>query len=52
MLWEFLLYRPVDDETDIDNVQLLYDEMYGSKRKLDIVKHKVMEHLEGVEEAR
>ena len=52
MLSELMMYRPVDDEIDIDNVQLLYDEMYENKRKVDIVKCQVMEHLEGVEEAR
>jgi hypothetical protein len=47
-----MLYRPTATEIDIDQVESLYEEMYQEKRKVDIVKSQVMEHLEGVEEAR
>ena len=52
MLSELMLYRPTATEIDIDQVESLYEEMYQDKRKVDIVKSQVMEHLEGVEEAR
>ena len=47
-----MLYRPVQGEIDVDQAEALYDETYNGKRKVDIVKAQVMEHLEGVEEAR
>jgi hypothetical protein len=47
-----MLYRPTATEIDIDQVESMYDEMYQDKRRVDIVKSQVMEHLEGVEEAR
>ena len=47
-----MLYRPTSSEVDIEEVQLQYEEMHGGERKVDIVKSQVMEHLEGVEEAR
>ena len=47
-----MLYRPTREEFDLTIVESLYDEMYNSERKVDIVKRQVMEHLEGVEEAR
>ena len=49
---ELMLYRPVKDEIDTDEAEALYEEMYEGKRKTDLVKSQVMEHLEGVEEAR
>ena len=52
MLSELMLYRPVQEEIDIDTAEAMYDEMYDGKRKCDLVKAQVMEHLEGVEEAR
>ena len=52
MLSELMLYRPTATEIDIDQVESLFDEMYQEKRKVDIVKSQVMEHLEGVEEVR
>ena len=52
MLSELMLYRPTSTEIEIDQVEALYGEMYNDKRKVDIVKSQVMEHLEGVEEAR
>ena len=52
MLSELMLYRPTSTEIEIDEVEDLYGEMYNDKRKVDIVKNQVMEHLEGVEEAR
>ena len=52
MLSELMLYRPTSAEIEMDQVEALYGEMYNGKRKVDIVKSQVMEHLEGVEEAR
>ena len=52
MLSELMLYKPVTEEIDMDSVEQLYDEMYNDKRKVNIVKSQVMEHLEGVEEGR
>ena len=52
MLGELMLYRPTNKEVDVDQIETLYEETSGEKRKVDIVKSKVMEHLEGVEEAR
>ena len=52
MLGELMLYRPTNKEIDVNKIESLYEEMNGDKRKVDIVKSKVMEHLEGVEEAR
>ena len=51
-LSELILYNPVKDKIHTNDVTLLYYEMYGRKRKVDIVKVQVMEHLEGVEQAR
>ena len=47
-----MLYRPVNEDVDIEQVETLYNEAYKGKRKVDLVKSQVMEHLEGVEEAR
>ena len=52
MLSELMLYKPVTEEIDINTVHQLYNDKYENKRKVDIVKCQVMEHLEGVEEAR
>ena len=52
LLGELMLYRPTNEEIDVDQVEALYDETYNGKRKVDLVKAQVMEHLEGVEEAR
>ena len=47
MLGELMLYRPTTKEIDKEQIESLYDDMYGEKRKVDIVKNKVMEHLQG-----
>ena len=52
MLHKLMLYRPTRKEIELSEVQEMYDETYKGKRKVDIVKNQVMEHLEGVEEAR
>ena len=52
MLSELMLYRPTREEIDMDQVESLYEEMHNGSRKIDVVKSQVMEHLEGVEEAR
>ena len=52
MLHELMLYRPTREEFELDKVDAMYEETYNGKRKVDIVKEQVMEHLEGVEEAR
>ena len=52
MLHELMLYRPTREEFKLDMVEALYEETFEGKRKIDIVKEQVMEHLEGVEEAR
>ena len=52
MLHELMLYRPTREEFNPEEVESLYDESYNDERKVDIVKRQVMEHLEGVEEAR
>ena len=52
MLNEVMLYRPLVNEVNSDDVEALYMEEYNGRRKIDIVKNQVMEHLVGVEEAR
>ena len=47
-----MLYRPVQEEIDPEKAETMYEEMHEGKRNADIVKSQVMEHLEGVEEAR
>ena len=49
---EVMLYYPLDAELEIDQVKILYEDSFRGKRKIEIVKALVMEHLEGVEEAR
>ena len=44
VLSDLMIYRPADDEMDMNNVQLLQDEMYRRKMKVDVVKGQVMEH--------
>ena len=52
MLNEVMLYYPLRNEVNEDNIELLYEETHGNKRKVDIVKGQVMEFLEDVQEAR
>ena len=52
MLSELMLYRPFREEFNMDDVERMYNEEHNGKRKVQIVKSQVMEHLEGVEEAR
>ena len=52
LLSELMLYRPVQAEIDVDHAEAMYEETYDGKRKCELVKSQVMEHLEGVEEAR
>ena len=52
MLNEVMLYRPLVSEVDLEDVEELFLEEYNGRRKIDIVKNQVMEHLVGVEEAR
>ena len=52
LLNEVMLYRPLKKEVDIEEAELLFNETYEEKKKVDLVKAQVMEHLEGVEEAR
>ena len=49
---EVMLYCPLDAELRMDQAKQLYDESFGDRRKIEIIKAQVMEHLEGVEEAR
>ena len=52
MLSELMLYRPFREEFNMDDVERMYNEEHNGNRKVQIVKSQVMEHLEGVEEAR
>ena len=52
LLNEIMLYRPLKEEVNIEEAEALYNETFENKRKVDLVKVQVMEHLEGVEEAR
>ena len=52
MLNELMLYCPLDDEVKEDEIEIKYNDLHGKKRKVDIIKNQVMEHLEGVQEAR
>ena len=47
-----MLYKPVKEEIDPEKAETMYEEMQEGKRKADIDKSRVMEHLEGVKEAR
>ena len=52
MTKELMLYTPLREEIDPDQVLELYEEMHNDKYKVDIVRGQVMEFLEGVQEAR
>ena len=52
MISELMLYRPVQEEIAEDNAEMMYNDTYNGRPKIEIVKGQVMEHLEGVEEAR
>ena len=52
LMIELMLYRPLTQEIDMDQAESMYNEFYNDQRKVDLVKAQVMEHLEGVEEAR
>ena len=47
-----MLYYPLEDEVQDDQIEELYNEMVDGRRKVNIVKRQAMEHLESVEEAR
>ena len=47
-----MLYYPLEDEVQDEQIEDLYNEMVDGRRKVHIVKRQVMEHLESVEEAR
>ena len=49
---EVMLYYPLNAELRTDQAKGLYNETFEGTRKIEIVKAQVMEHLEGVEEAR
>ena len=49
---EVMLYRPLTDEVEEDQIEEFYNEMINGRRKISVVKHQIMEHLESVEEAR
>ena len=52
MLHEVMLYYPLADEVNPEEIESKYGEEYSGQRKVDIVKKQIMPHLEGVEEAR
>ena len=49
---EVMLYYPLRKEIDLAEARKLYEESIDGNKKVHIVKSQVMEHLEGVEEAR
>ena len=49
---EVMLYCPLKRESDMSEARELYEEVCDGIRKIDIVKSQVMEHLEGIQEAR
>ena len=49
---EVMLYCPLRRDVDMAEARTLYEETFQGKRKVNLVKFQVMEHLEGVEEAR
>ena len=49
---EIMLYYPLQEEVTDEQLEVLYNEMFDGRRKVNIVKGQVMEHLESVEEAR
>ena len=52
MFGEVMLYYPLQEELQMENARVLYEETFDGRRKVDIVKEQVMEYLEGVQEAR
>ena len=52
MAKELMLYYPLQEELQPDEVENLYLERHGEEFKVQIVKRQVMPYLEGVEEAR
>ena len=49
---EVMLYYPLRRELDLSEATHIYEESFDGTRKVQLVKSQVMEHLEGVEEAR
>ena len=49
---EVTLYYPLRKEIDLMEATEMYEETFNGERKVQLVKSQVMEHLEGVEEAR
>ena len=52
MLMEVMLYYPLRDEVKEDDIEILYEDKEGEKRKVDLVKRHVMPYLEDIQEAR
>ena len=52
MIHELMLYSPLRDELEMEQVEKLFKEEYNGERKIQIVKSQVMEFLESVTEAR
>ena len=52
MFHEVMLYYPLRNEVNEDNIETIYEEEHDGERKVDIVKRQVMEFLEDIEEAR
>ena len=49
---EVMLYCPLRKDIDMTEARMLYEESFEGIRKVQRVKSQVMEHLEGIEEAR
>ena len=49
---EVMLYYPLRKEIDLPEATKMYEETFNGIQKVQLVKSQVMEHLEGVEEAR
>ena len=52
MLMELMLYYPLRNDVKEDQIEILYNEKYKDKRKVDLVKNQVMEYMEDIQEAR
>ena len=52
MIKELMLYYPLTQELEADDVETLYMQKHGEEYKVAIVKRQVMPYLEDVEEAR
>ena len=52
MLMELMLYYPLRDDIKEEEIETLYEDKHGEKRKVDLVKSYVMEYLEDNQEAR